>query len=169
MSYKEFYSVELFKEIDDYIAGQKNTYRIGCIGFHPAIAQYNGFYTLDFYLPNYPLEYKTRFRKIIAGELEKNPANRMYFDDWGNRCYFFIHDFYRACNNIKTSGIQETELDFDIKSFKEMGGNYFFSTVKIINADSICLKYLKTFERKDLPWRIYLYQASIPMCQDTFD
>ncbi|PKL19064.1 MAG: hypothetical protein CVV49_02660 [Spirochaetae bacterium HGW-Spirochaetae-5] len=162
MSFREFYSEELFKKIDNYIGDNKNTYRIGCIGFHPSIAQYNGFITLDAYMTNYPLEYKNRFRKIIAGELEKNPINRMYFDDWGNRCYFFIHNLNRhKVNNIKTSKLKETELNFDIKAFKEMDGKYFFSTVKITNADKIFLKYLKTFEMADLPWRIYLYQVNM--------
>jgi len=162
MSYKEFFSEELFKTIDKYIGIEKQSYKIGCIGFHPSIAQYNGFITLDAYMNNYPLEYKIKFRKIIAGELEKNTINKNYFDDWGNRCYFFIHNLTKNnVNNIKTSALRETELDYDIKAFKEMGGEYFFSTVKITNADKIHLKYLNTFEKPDLPWRIHLYQVNL--------
>ena len=162
MSYKEFFSVELFKEIDSYIGEEKENYRIGCIGFQPAVVQYNGFYTLDGYMNNYPLEYKLKFRKIIAAELEKNPENKMYFDDWGHRCYFFIHKLNKNnVYNIKTSDLKESEVDFDIKVFSEMGGKYFFSTVKITNAEKIGLKFLKTFEKDDLPWRIHLYKVDI--------
>ena len=64
-------------------------YRVASIGIHPAIAQYNGFYTLDTYNNFYPLSYKHEFRKIIEKELEKNKKIRNYFDAWGGRCYFF--------------------------------------------------------------------------------
>lgn len=162
MSYREFFSEELFKEIDNYLGEDKENYRIGCIGLQPAVAQYNGFYTLDGYMNNYPLEYKLRFRKIIAAELEKNPVNKMYFDDWGHRCYFFIHNLNKnKVYNIKTSNLGESEIDFNIKAFKEMGGKYFFSTVKITTAEKIGLKFLKTFEKDDLPWRIHLYMVNI--------
>jgi hypothetical protein len=86
----------------------------------------------------------------------------MYFDDWGHRCYFFIHNLKKnKVYNIKTSGLRESEIDFNIKAFKEMGGKYFFSTVKITNAEKIGLKFLKTFEKDDLPWRIHLYRVNI--------
>lgn len=42
----------------------------------------HGFYTVDGYSNNYPLEYKHRFREVIAAELEKNEEVRVYFDLW---------------------------------------------------------------------------------------
>src|SRR5699024_1332127 len=45
LTYNEFYSVELFDEIKDYIGKDPASYRIVNIALHPAIAQYNGFYT----------------------------------------------------------------------------------------------------------------------------
>jgi hypothetical protein len=42
---------------------------------------------------------------------------------------------------------------------KELGGKYIFSAVRIINEKENSLFLLKIFERKDSPWRIFLYQV----------
>src|SRR5699024_6619802 len=46
-TFKEFYAEDLFKDIQDYIGKDQSSYRVASIGLHPAISQYNGFYTLD--------------------------------------------------------------------------------------------------------------------------
>jgi hypothetical protein len=58
LTYEEFYSEDLFQDIANYIGEPQANYRVVSIGLHPCIAQYNGFYTLDSYQTNYPLEYK---------------------------------------------------------------------------------------------------------------
>ena len=88
-SFKQFYATDQFNEIDQYIGAPKSSYRVASIGLHPAIAQYNGFYTLDTYNNFYPLEYKHQFRKIIAAELDKNAHLRQYFDDMGWQMLYF--------------------------------------------------------------------------------
>jgi hypothetical protein len=65
-------------------------YRVVSIGLHPAVAQYNGLYTLDTYNNFYPLSYKHQFLNIIAPELNKNKSLKSYFDLWGGRCYIFV-------------------------------------------------------------------------------
>lgn len=84
-----FYAEEQFEKISNYIGRDKAEYRVVSLGIHPAIAQYNGFYTLDGDFANYPLSYKHQFRKIIAGELEKNESLKKYYDNWGCRVYLF--------------------------------------------------------------------------------
>jgi len=64
-TYQEFYDHELFAEVEAYIGKEQSEYRIGCVGFVPAIAQANGFYTVDAYSINYPLDYKYKFRRVI--------------------------------------------------------------------------------------------------------
>src|SRR5699024_4941659 len=44
-TFKEFYAIELFTEIENYIGREKEDYRVVSIAMHPTIAQYNGFYT----------------------------------------------------------------------------------------------------------------------------
>lgn len=77
------------QEIDDAIGRDKSTYRVAHLGISPAPSLMHGFYTVDGYSNNYSLEYKHRFREVIAEELEKNEEVRVYFDLWGNRCYLF--------------------------------------------------------------------------------
>ena len=71
------------QEIDDAIGRDKSTYRVAHLGISPAPALMHGFYTVDGYSNNYPLEYKHRFREVIAPEIEKNEEVRVYFDTWG--------------------------------------------------------------------------------------
>ena len=44
-SYKAFFAKDLFKEIQTFINRPTNSYKVACLGLHPAIAQFNGFYT----------------------------------------------------------------------------------------------------------------------------
>ncbi|GAA3312748.1 hypothetical protein GCM10020331_001250 [Ectobacillus funiculus] len=89
-SFRQFYSEHLFQEIKNYIGKPQQSYRVASIGLHPAIAQYNGFYTVDTYTNFYPLSYKYQFRAIIAKELDKSPVLKDYYDHWGNRVYVFV-------------------------------------------------------------------------------
>jgi hypothetical protein len=110
-SYKSFYATQLFDEIKKDINKPLDSFRTISIGLYPAIAQYNGFFTLDSYQNNYPLEYKNKFRKIIENELEKSDWNRWLFDSWGSQCYVFVaelgHNFYITEDiEVKNLGIE---------------------------------------------------------------
>lgn len=48
-SVKQYYAVDLFRQIQTYIGKPQRSYRAASIGLHPSIAQYNGFYALDTY------------------------------------------------------------------------------------------------------------------------
>lgn len=170
LTYQKFFSEELFTEIEKYINRPKKGYRIASIGLHPSITHYNGFFTLDGYSYNYPLAYKHQFRKVIAKELQKMPkVKRDYFDEWGGRCYIFADELYSKLpwyrfamitkNYSDKNKIMIENLEVDTKAFKKMGGVYIFSAVKILNSDENRLKFLKAFENKESPWRIYIYEA----------
>lgn len=159
-TFKQFYAVEQFNEIAGYIGKPKSSYRVASIGLHPAVAQYNGFYTLDTYNNFYPLAYKHQFRKIIAKELDKSPEMKKYFDRWGGRCYLFIAELGKRYEIKKTSSMAIHHLQLNTKVFKEMGGQYIFSSVPILNAKENGLEFKKSFDHKDSAWRIYLYQVT---------
>jgi hypothetical protein len=158
-SVKEFYAEEQFKEIKDHIGKAQESYRVASIGLHPAIAQYNGFYTLDTYNNFYPLTYKYQFREIIENELEKNNKIRIYFDEWGGRCYLFTAELGKHYMFKKTSKKRIKELDLNLKPFKKMGGEYIFSSVPIDNASDNGLQFEKVFNSKSSAWKIYLYEV----------
>jgi hypothetical protein len=158
-SFKEFYAEHLFKEIKDYIGKPQSSYRVASIGLHPAIAQYNGFYTLDTYNNFYPLSYKHEFRKIIAKELDKSPELKDYFDHWGNRVYIFSAELGKHYGFRKTSHKKIHHLEINTDVFKKMGGRYIFSSVPIMNAKENHLRFMKSFEDSESVWKIYLYKV----------
>ena len=169
ITYKEFFSEKLFYEINDFIGRPQNEYRVVSLGIHPSIAQYNGFYTLDSYQNNYLLDYKDKFRKVIEKELGKSQAGKRWFDEWGNRCYFFSSELKPRLSEISPwsvffENIKEKEnkihnLEINSQALKELGGKYIFSTYEILNTRENDLELLNIFEREDSPWRIYLYKV----------
>jgi hypothetical protein len=158
-SFKQFYAVQEFKQISDYIGKPKSSYRVASIGIHPAIAQYNGFYTIDTYNNFYPLSYKHQFRKIIAKELDKNNAIKDYFDTWGGRCYIFVAELGKKYDFRKDSKKKIHHLQLNMNAFKKLGGKYILSAVPILNAEEDGLHFLKSFDDQDAAWKIYLYEA----------
>jgi hypothetical protein len=156
---KQFYAEDLFTQVKKYIGQPQDKYRVASIGIHPAIPQYNGFYTLDTYNNFYPLSYKHKFRKIIEAELDKNKTIRTYFDKWGGRCYIFTSQLGKHYMIKKDSKRKLKDLQIDTKLFKEMGGRYIFSALPIENAEKISLRLEKVFDSKNSAWKIYLYKA----------
>ncbi|MBT2699502.1 hypothetical protein J7E79_19125 [Bacillus sp. ISL-40] len=156
---KAFFAEEMFHEIEEYIALPKEEYRVASIGIHPAISQYNGFYTLDTYNNFYPLTYKHQFRKIIERELAKNKKVRRYFDKWGGRCYIFTAQLGKHYMIKKDSKRHLKHLELNTGVFKKMGGRFIFSALPIDNAKENQLLLMKVFESKTSAWKIYLYKT----------
>lgn len=160
VTYREFFSEDLFEEIDRFLNLPKKDYRIVSIGIHPSITQYNGFYTLDGYQSNYAFEYKQKFRRIIEKELDKSTKWKKYFDDWGSRCYVFVAELENEGFLVtKNRGIQISNLELNMDALKEMGGKYIFSAVEIKNA-TLGPRLLRIFEKDDSPWKIHLYEIN---------
>jgi hypothetical protein len=158
-SVREFYAEDLFKKIEKHIALPQEDYRVASIGIHPAISQYNGFYTLDTYNNFYPLTYKHQFRKLIESELVGNKTIRNYFDHWGGRCYLYTAQLGKHVMFKKHSKRQLDHLQLNTKVFKEMGGRYIFSALPITNAEQNQLILDKVFVSKASAWKIYLYKT----------
>lgn len=158
-SFGEFYAEAQFAEIASHIGEPKADYRVVSIGLHPAIAQYNGFYTLDTYNNFYPLSYKHAFREMIAKELEKNKELREYFDTWGGRCYVFVDELGKKYEYKKTSRKVVRKLELNIDAFRRLGGRFVLSAVRIDNAAENGLALQRVFEHDRSAWRIHLYEA----------
>ncbi len=159
-SFKQFYAEKQFAEIKEYIELPVEEYRVASIGIHPAISQYNGFYTLDTYNNFYPLSYKHRFREIIAQELKKDKKLREYFDEWGGRCYIFVDELGKHYMFKKHSKKKIKNLQLNTDAFWEMGGRYIFSALPIENAAENQLKLEKVFHSDESVWKIHLYKVT---------
>ncbi len=157
--WESYYAEDLMQELEDAIGREMSDYRIGHLGICPAPALKHGFYTIDGYSSNYSLEYKHRFRKVIAAELEKAPETKTYFDTWGCRCYLLNG----ATGNLWMLGKQDEivyeDLDFDMEALKELDCEYLFSCGEIRNAEELGLEFMGYYETKTSYWGVWLYQV----------
>ena len=154
-TFKQFYAEDLFDTIKQHIGLPLKDYRVVSVGLHPSIAQYNGFYTMDGYVPNYPLSYKHKFRKIISKELDKDLKLKKYFDTWGSRCYAFSSEL--GANYLDASPNEINNLEFDFEQMKIMGINYIISHTKINNHKNLVLS--KKVNSEESYWTIHLYEV----------
>lgn len=150
------FSPELFAEIKEYIGRPVNDYLVGSVGLYPSIPLYNGFYCIDGYSNNYNLKHKLDFRKIIEPELNKNEKLKVYFDDWGSRCYFFSNEIPFEYYINKSRGVVLKNFQVNTQALTEEGCEYLISSVEILNNNS--LKLEKVFENKDSVYKIFLYK-----------
>ena len=132
---KNFFANQQFSEIKNYIGQPIKSYRVASIGLHPSISLYNGFFTVDGYFVNYPIEYKKKFRKVISRELEKDYNLKSYYDDWGNRVYLFSSELGRNFNNKSGNDIVLKNLEFNWEALYNLGARYIFSSVQIDNTN----------------------------------
>lgn len=156
-----FFAEDIFSQIEASIGMPQEDYRVVSIGIYPIAAAYNGFYCLDGYSNNYPLNYKHTFRQIIEGELDKNNYVRGLFDDWGNRCYITTaeqsnyYTFEKKWNSV----IYDLDLNTDV--LKELNCQYVFSAAYLMNAEEIGLSLLQEapFETENSWYHIYVYKV----------
>lgn len=158
ITWDKYYNEKLFVEIDEYIGKPKDEYRVVSLGIFPSMPLYSGFYCLDGYSNNYNLNYKYEFRKIMEEELEKNEALRMYYDNWGNRCYLLADELGQNFFFEKGNQIQLCNLELNTEQLYNMGGRYLFSGVQIKNDESIGLEFERYFENENSSIGIYLYK-----------
>lgn len=157
ISYREFYAEDLFLKVKNVLNQDKNTpVRVGMIGLHPAMAQYNEIPTVDGYVVLYSLAYKHKIQAIIQSELNQNKFNKTYFEQWGSRCYLFDNEAVIVGNGItKNQKCCTDSLAFDFTKLKQMNCNYLLSAVEVKQL-SPQMKLLSKVE--DANWRIWVYK-----------
>lgn len=158
LSYREFYSEKLFDSIKEEIGYQGEN--AVAYGMHPAVLQYNGIHTLDGYLGFYSLDYKQRFRQVVAPALERVEEWRLYFDDWGARAYIFSGDGTNTWDPVRWLSVPDTKLYIDGRAFQNLGGVYVFSRIEISNVKEAGLVPAGVYTAGDSPYTIYLYRTA---------
>jgi hypothetical protein len=154
ISYREFYAEGLFEEVKKVIGTSK---KVGMIGLHPAMAQYNKIATVDGYVVLYALEYKHQIQAIIQPELNQNKFIKTYFEEWGSRCYLFDNEAVTAGDGItKNQKCCTDSLAFDFEKLKQINCGYLLSAVEIKHPTKE-LALLKKVE--DANWRIWIYKC----------
>lgn len=156
-SFKQYYSQALFNDVKASIGEDQSKYKIINVGMEPAISQFNGFYTLGGFSPNYPLAYKHQFRKLIRPELLKEGGFplRAKFELWGSMCYAYSQDFGRHFGKPYWTAINDLAFNWDVA--KEMGAQYVFSPCEINLKNNPELSLFKSYEGSGYyyPLRVY--------------
>lgn len=158
ITWESYYAEELMAQLEDVIGRDMSSYRVAHLGMSPAPSLMHGFYTVDGYSNNYPLEYKHLFRRVIAKELAKNELTRLYFDEWGSRCYLFNGATGNAWMLGKTEEIRYDELELDMEALRELGCEYIFSAGEIQDFEKMGLAFLGYYEAEGSYWGVWLYQ-----------
>ncbi|MBN8587707.1 MAG: hypothetical protein J0L94_05230 [Rhodothermia bacterium] len=160
-SWDGYFATEDWAGIKRWSGGQTSTYKVVSVGLHPAIAQYNGFHTLDSYQNNYEAGYKKNFRTIIANELTHSEKWRHYYDDWGSRCYILPAKTASLKNPffvLKNTVEEPIPLLLDVKAFEKMGGKYLLSAYPL-RLDPQEWDFVRKFNTKKAWYEVHLYQV----------
>lgn len=155
-SFDEYYAPNAFDKITIKLDTYKKENKVVSYGLEPAISLYNGFYTIDGYSVNYPLEYKYKFRKIIEEYLDdnKNQVIRKKYDNWGSKLYIFsvprLIDFYSKDILIESPRIST-------KALCKIGTDYMLSAYKF-KKNNKALTLIDMSITTDSVWNIYVYK-----------
>ena len=142
-SFKNYYKIDLFNEVKKVVKPKVNY--IGCIGFSPEIAQFNGFYTIDGYYCFYPKKHNDLMNEITFLERKKSDLEPL-----GNRCYLMSDDDLKGKKEI-------IDLKFDFEKLKKLNVEYIFSIKKITDSHLTNEIIVKTKNHSD---SIFIYQMS---------
>ena len=156
LSFREFYSEELFEMIKDDLEYEDEW--AAAYGMHPAVLQYNGIATLDGYLGLYSEEYKQQFGKLIAPALEASEEFRTVFWDSGIRAYLYSGVGENTYQPLKQLEVSDTNLYIDGDIFRQMDGKYIFSRIAISNMEELGLKLRGEYTHESSPYAIYIYE-----------
>ncbi len=157
-NFADFYNQSAFSQVKQAINKPLNSFKVISVGMHPAIAQYNGFYTLDGYFPSYPLTHKHQFKTVIAGELERDISFKTNFNNWGSRCYAFSAETGLNFLNKKTSEIDT--LNYNYRALKTLGGEYIISSVPINTTINTKLSLKKSVQTVKNSQELFLYSVN---------
>lgn len=162
ITWDRFFEEEMFDEIrEDLIErnGGSDDFKVASIGLYPSIPLFNGLACLDGYSNYYDLDYKHRFRELIAAELEENPVIKDYFDTWGNRCYVFSHELGKSYLFPKDSGRKIEDLRIDLGVFREMGGRYLLCGVPIEDPGRYGLSFVGEYSSDESYYAVWVYEV----------
>lgn len=157
-NFNEYYSEILFREIENYIGKSKDEFSVIHLGINPAISQYNGFYSLDAYSPNFPIKYFNIFNRINSRELSKLDDEKGI--NMSNKLMLISSELTKICPEFcfDLDKFKINNFEPNIDELKVQNVEYIFSAVMISNVEKLNIKFEQKFEHNDSPYTIYLYK-----------
>jgi hypothetical protein len=158
VSYREFYSVNLFNRIREGMDYQNE--KVAALGYHAAVLTYNGFNSIDGYSNMVPLEYYYRFRKIVEPDFESNEGDRLQFDRGDGKIYLFNKDLtWGEPGNYAHYKPIELNINTDVL-VNDFKCEYILSAAEILNAKELGLLYINDYKDDESIYNIYLYRVA---------
>ncbi|MGL5889113.1 MAG: DUF6044 family protein, partial [Bacteroidia bacterium] len=139
ITFEKYVAAETMQSVKQHLLADTAHPKVLHCMISPDISQYAGIATLDGYFNNYPLEYKKKFRKLIAPYLEQNKTEQAYFDNWGNRCYL---NYARQMKELAKK--DSVKLEIDPEMLRTLGGTHILSAKPLTNAEQLGLVYRLT-------------------------
>ncbi len=186
LTYREFYSEDLFTMIKKDIGYREGDFRGSrpyqfggaqagtpevldasgadwsvAFGFYPGVLEYNGIATLDGYLGFYSLDYKEKFREVIAPAFEMNESGRAYFDDWGAQCYLYPAGEETVIQSMRAypaGSAQTIRLSVDPEALRSHHCRYVFSRLQLENAEELGLALHGLYGADSSWYVVYVYE-----------
>ena len=163
ITWSDYFALGVMDQVENYISQEEgleqHEYKVASLGIDPSAALLHGFYCVDGYSNNYPLEYKTAFRQVIAKEIDKSEWLKAYFDDWGNRCYLLSSELY-GYYNVEKNSFWYNSLELNTDALKQLGCDYILSAAYIVPAEDMNLSLLGEFETPESYYKIFLYKIN---------
>jgi hypothetical protein len=128
-----------------------NGSRFVSFGMEPAVALYNGLYTVDGYSTNYPISYKHAFRKVFA----PYHTSKLY-DIWGSKVYIAS---ITSDKKYYIKDLNITKLRFDTKALCRLHTDYILSPYRFVDpsfADRVVP--VASARGPKNSWDLYLYK-----------
>ncbi|MCD6182619.1 MAG: hypothetical protein J7K89_09590 [Candidatus Cloacimonetes bacterium] len=133
-TFRQFVAIRQFDAIKTAMGTDAHQDVVGCIGFYPAVAQYNGLRTIDSFSAYYPASYKATFRSFIAAELEGNQELRTYFENRGSALYLFDDEIGFDYTTQNYPADLSITCDLNIPALQQHRVKWLIASVPIKNA-----------------------------------
>ncbi len=159
LTVREFYAPDTMLDVKQAVEADEGELVVS-VGLHPAVAIANGINSADGYASAYPLEYKQRFRELIAPALEAmNPKDRGYFDNWGSRAYVFQPGVSRPSFSGPSASDGPIEFVVDRSAFDPLDITHVITSTPFTNADELGLRLVLETGFEDELGPIWLYRV----------
>ena len=142
LTFNEYYSEDLFKEIKSFI--NENDFVVH-LGINPGISVFNGLKSFDGYFVFYPSEKDIVINKINKSNLKSVNSIQIKPNGKSTICY--------NCFGQKFNSYKELNISFNI-----LKNNCVTHLISAFQIDDNNLKFVKIFENLNSPYKIYLYE-----------
>ena len=159
-SFRQYVSRTLFEDVKKHIQLAPNE-RVGCVGFHPAVARYNELPTVGFNSDLSTPEQRAVVMRIVRPAVEKSLSLANHFGGNPTAIYLLDDQIPQNLGNQRKmkKRLRSISADFDTSALKVARVKYLLSTLPFSNAKED--GYQLVFERDDQNeyYRMFVYQV----------